>query len=114
MYLMWDRVQATGWKGGAVMKFIEGPYVANPGFGSIACPSGDLALVYSPSSWHYDDETYNNTVHLLAASLKMYEALKTAEYLLQKFGDMRYFRATLNEIQDALAKAEGRTDAPTD
>ena len=91
------------------MKFIEGPYVADPEFGSITCPTGDLARVYSPPSWVADEETYINTVHLLAASLRMYKALVDLVNAWPE-DDCDKLRAAAA----ALAKAEGRTHAPTD
>ena len=97
------------------MKFIEGPYLAVPDRGTIRCASGRMAeMMDTVLTTDEDPEAFTNTVRLLAASLEMYEALKTAEQVLQMFSDERYVQPCINEIQNALAKAEGRTDAPTD
>ena len=91
------------------MKFIEGPYRADPESGAVTFPHGDLARVYWTKS---DEEAYDNTVRLLAASLDMYEALSAIMADPPGWSTAAQCEA-YEKAAAALAKAEGRANAST-
>lgn len=77
---------------------------------------GDIDL--GNSEWAFLNNTSPEKVSLLIASPDMYEALKAAKDGLyaafphaSRIRDI--LRPIIDQVEDALAKAEGRTNAPT-